>query len=81
MMRVDSEHMERAARRGSVMRIHKATFGQEVDLSPISGADAISLATQLSREAFSLAGREPPTYARANIPVRFVPRGRGRIRS
>lgn len=58
------------------MRIHKATLGREVDLSPISGEEAISLATQLSREAFSLAGREQPTYAREDIPVRFVPRSR-----
>ncbi|HVK83765.1 MAG TPA: hypothetical protein VM513_06645 [Kofleriaceae bacterium] len=56
------------------MNIHKATLGHEVDLSPVRGANAISLATQLSREAFSLAQMEAPAYARTNIPVRFVPR-------
>ncbi len=76
MTRADLERMERAARRASVMHIHKATLGHEIDLSPVRGASAISLATQLSREAFSLAGREQPTYAREDIPVRFVPRGR-----
>lgn len=74
MTRADSERMERAARRASMMRIHKATLGHEIDLSPIRGASAISLATQLSREAFSLAGREQPTYPRESIPVHFVRR-------
>lgn len=76
MTRAEMERRARAARRASVMSIHKATLGYEVDLSPIRGENAISLVTQLSREAFSLAGLEQPAYPRARIPVRFVPRRR-----
>jgi hypothetical protein len=59
------------------MSIRKGTSGgTEVDFSPVRGVQAISLAAQLSREAFSLAGVEAPSYERAQIPVRFVSRKR-----
>ncbi len=41
------------------------------------GEAAISLVTRLTQESWSLAGLEIPTYSRASIPVRFVPRLRG----
>jgi len=44
----------------------------EEDLSPISGADALSLVTLLTRESWSLSGYPFPTYSRGEIPVRFV---------
>ncbi len=76
MSRADPDRMARAAQRARTITIRKTTVGHEQDLSPIRGADAISLATQLSREAFSLAGHAVPAYAREHIPVRFVPRRR-----
>jgi hypothetical protein len=46
---------------------------EEVDLSPIRGAEAISLVARLTRESWSLAKREEPKYSRQQIPCRFVP--------
>lgn len=76
MSRADPDRMARAAQRARTITIRKTTVGDEQDLSPLRGAEAISLATQLSREAFSLAGHSPPAYDREHIPVRFVPRRR-----
>lgn len=60
-----------------MMQIQKGKVGTpSVDLSPTRGIQAIALASQLSFEAFSLAGQIPPEYTRAEIPIRFVPRGR-----
>jgi hypothetical protein len=58
------------------MVIRKAQLGQsEVDFTPVIGAAAVSLATRLTIESFSLAGlgtRSP----RDGVTVRFVPRTR-----
>ncbi len=57
------------------MTIQKTRLGEsEVDLSPVFGAEAVSLVYQLTRTSYSLARRAPPAYARANMPCRFVPR-------
>jgi hypothetical protein len=45
----------------------------EADLSPVRGADAVSLVHRLTMESWSLSGRSLPTYRREEIPVRFVP--------
>ena len=59
------------------MTIRKSHLGEpEVDLSPISGADAISLVYRLTRASYSLAGQPEPTYPREHIPCKFVPRSR-----
>lgn len=66
---------ERAAERAKVMVIHKARLGQhEMDFTPVRGAAAISLATQLTIESFSLARLENARHSRDSIAVRFVPR-------
>jgi hypothetical protein len=71
----DLARKERAAKRRERMAIHKARRGEaEVDFSPVCGGEAISLATRLSIESFSLNRQEGPSYARQNIPVRFVRR-------
>lgn len=44
----------------------------EPDPNPTRGAEALSLVTNLTRESWALAGRELPTYARHEIPCRFV---------
>ena len=62
------------------MVIHKARLGQpELDFTPVRGEAAISLATRLTIESFSLAGLAGVTTTRRsldNLPVRFVPRTR-----
>ena len=55
--------------------LRKSRLGPtEEDLSPVRGAEAVSLVYRLSREAWSLAGLEEPTYTRRETPWRFVPR-------
>ena len=59
------------------MVIHKARLGQpEVDFTPVRGEAAISLATRLTIESFSLAGMADTRYSRENVQVCFVPRTR-----
>jgi hypothetical protein len=47
---------------------------RERDLHPVRGAEALSLVTILTREAWTLSGRPWPTYTRAEIPIEFVRR-------
>ena len=49
---------------------------REEDLSPIAGAEAVSLVQKLTDESWALAGLPFPSYTRAEIPCRFVPRRR-----
>jgi hypothetical protein len=57
------------------MVIHKSRLGQpEFDFTPVRGEAAISLATRLTVESFSLAGMASARHARDSVPVRFVPR-------
>jgi hypothetical protein len=57
------------------MVIHKARLGQpEFDFTPIKGEAAISLATRLTIESFSLAGMANARHTGDNVSVRFVPR-------
>lgn len=68
---------ERAEKRAKVMVLHKGRIGQaEVDFSPVRGAAAISLATRLTAEAFSLARVDTVPRSRGDMPVHFVPRTR-----
>jgi hypothetical protein len=48
----------------------------EMDFTPVKGAAAISLATRLTAESFSLARAEPAVHSRQSVAVRFVPRTR-----
>ncbi len=59
------------------MVLHKARLGQpELDFTPVRGAAAISLATQLTIESFSLARLDNTQHSRDHMTVRFVPRTR-----
>lgn len=59
------------------MVLHKARLGEpELDFAPVRGAIAVSLATRLTLESFSLARLNDRPYSRKDIPVRFVPRTR-----
>lgn len=66
---------KRAAERSKVMVLHKTRLGEpEVDFAPVKGAAAISLATQLTVESFSLADLDGGQRAGDPASVRFVPR-------
>ena len=68
---------KRAAERSKVMVLHKTRLGEpEVDFTPVKGEAAISLATQLTVESFSLAGLDGGRHTRDRATVRFVPRTR-----
>jgi len=70
-----TEAERRAQARGARMTLHKAHLGDpEVDLSPLFGAEAVSLVARLTQMSYSLAGCPLPVYSRAQIPCRFVPR-------
>jgi hypothetical protein len=57
------------------MTLRKGRLGEpEVDLSPVSGAEAISLVYRLTRASYSIAGRPRPEYSRDRMPCKFVPR-------
>jgi hypothetical protein len=59
------------------MVLHKGRVGEpEIDFTPICGAAAISLATRLTRETFSLARQDSVRVSRGDMRVRFVPRTR-----
>jgi hypothetical protein len=45
----------------------------ELDLSPVDGAEGVSLLTRLSIQSHRMAGLSEPTYTRRDIPIRFVP--------
>ena len=68
---------ERAEKRAKEIILHKTLLGRgEVDFTPVKGAAAISLATRLTAESFSLARLESPVQRRQDVAVRFVPRTR-----
>lgn len=69
-----SEFETRAAARAARMTLRKGHLGEpEVDLSPVAGAEAVSLVHRLTRSSYSLSGKTAPAYDRANIPFKFVP--------
>jgi hypothetical protein len=72
---MDDARRARADARRRRATLRKATLQSvEEDLSPLRGAEALSLVDRLTVECWSLAGRPLPTYRREEIPVRFVPR-------
>ena len=74
----DEDRRRRAEDRRLGMTLRRTRVGEpEHDLSPVRGAEAISLATQLTRMSFGLAAIAASEYPRSEIPVRFVPRAGG----
>ena len=68
---------DRAAERAKVMVARKGRLGQpELDFTPVRGVEAVSLATRLTVESFSLAGISSAAGSRDRVQVRFVPRTR-----
>jgi len=62
-------------RKRAVIRFVSLGAG-EPDFLVVQGSEAISLVTRLTRESWSLGGRDWPRYARAATPYRFVPNRR-----
>lgn len=74
----DAERKRRAEARRQKMTVRRARLADAaVDIDPVTGEQAISLVTRLTRECWSLGGLPLPVYARSEIPVRFVPRAAG----
>jgi hypothetical protein len=68
----------RAQARRERMNLRKARLGDvEVDLSPVFGAEAVSLVHRLTRMSYSLAGQALPASLRAQMPYRFIRRQHG----
>jgi hypothetical protein len=62
------------ARRPRVILRKSTLRAAEEDLSLVFGAEAVSLVHRLTRESWSLAGFQEPSYTRPETPYRFVPR-------
>lgn len=59
------------------MVLRKGKLGEtELDFTPVKGAAAISLATRLTIESFSMARLPSVRYSRDDMPVRFLSRTR-----
>lgn len=70
----DAARRERAEARRARAVLRKSRLGPfEADLSPVSGAEALSLVHRFTVESWALSRREQPTYTRDQIPWRFVP--------
>jgi len=71
----DSERKARAEERRRTTTVKVVSLSeQKIDPFPVSGVEGISLAWQISKQAWSLSGKPWPAYDRANIPIRLVKR-------
>lgn len=59
-------------RRARAVLVRTQISDHSADACPISGEEALSLATQLTRHAWAMAGLHLPSYSRHDIPIRFV---------
>jgi hypothetical protein len=75
MKDIDRQARAEERRKRATLRLTRLSSedDDEVDPHPIYGDEAVSLLTRLTREGWSLAGRDQPTYARHEIPCRCVP--------
>jgi hypothetical protein len=72
--RDDERRARAAARRSRIILRKSSSEAGEPDPSPIRGEAAVSLVTRLSATSWSLARLPMPSYARAQIPCRFIAR-------
>jgi hypothetical protein len=69
----DDERKARAEARRLRAVLRKDTLqAREHDFDPVFGSAAVSLLTRLSDESWSLSGLPWPSYARQEVPCRFV---------
>ena len=68
-----ARHMRADQRRQRAVLQRTHLGAADGDAHSISGADALSLVTQLTRHSWSLTGQPWPEYRRADTPYRFVP--------
>jgi hypothetical protein len=73
----EADEKTRADARRSRAVLRRTRLGQEVDLDPIAGPEALSLVARLTEESWSEGGLARPTYNRNSIPVRFARGVRG----
>jgi hypothetical protein len=74
-LRPMTEAERRALARRDRITLRKTRLGEEeVDFSPTFGAEAISLVQRLTLASYGLARLPRPTYTRATMPCKFVPR-------
>jgi hypothetical protein len=69
----DPGRLARAEDRRKRAMLRRTRLSDAADPSPIRGVEALSLLARLTRESWSLAGLEEPSYTRAQIPCRCVP--------
>ena len=69
---MDERERRAAARRTRAVLCKAVLQRNERDLSPVAGAEAVSLVWRLTCESWRLARRDEPVYRRDAIPVRFV---------
>jgi hypothetical protein len=69
-----NERERRAEERRGRIVLRKTTLGDERDPWPLAGEDAVSLATSLTRAAWSMAGHPVMQTDRSSLPFRFVRR-------
>ena len=70
----DTDRAARAGARATRIVLKKTRLGAPDDDVPMVGEAAVSLATALSREAWSLSGRPMPPNDRGSLSFRFVAR-------
>ena len=69
----NTERQKRAALRRQRMVITRCRLEEsDIDPHPTFGAEAVSLASVLTREMWSLSGQAFPNYSRSDTPYRFV---------
>lgn len=61
----------RAEKRRRNMTVRFTTLDDETDPWPVFGLEAMSLASQITRQVWEIAGLPIPNYRRSEIPIRF----------
>jgi hypothetical protein len=70
-----TDAQRRAQERRERMVLRKGHLGDpEIDMSPVFGAEALTLVHRLTRMSYALANQPLPSYCRAEIPCNFVRR-------
>ena len=73
-MAEDDDRRARAEARRARIVLRKTRLGDEVDLHPVRGGEAVALAARVSLAAWSMSGRPLPREPRGEVQVRFVRR-------
>ncbi len=70
----DEARQRRAQQRAAKMTLVKSQItNQAPEVAPITGPQGVSLAFELTRMSWAMAGLPMPTYTRHTIPIVFAP--------